>query len=311
MTARVLVTPRSLSEAGLDAVPELAPLRDRGLELVSGPAGRSPNEAELLGLVPGVVGWLAGVERISSRVIEAANDLRVISRNGSGTDAVDIDAAERAGVLVERATGANAPGVAELALALALAALRDIPSGAAALREGRWKRVIGLELAECTVGVVGLGAVGRRVVEAFAGFGAHVVAFDPFVVQADVELVDLGRLIAASDVVTLHCPPTADGSPMMDRARIAAMRSGAVLVNTARSALVDDTAVLAALEAGRLSAYAIDAFDSEPPEPSALLAHPRVIATPHLGGYTRASVQRATAQAVANLLRVLDETPSR
>ena len=307
MTARVLVTPRSLSESGLARVPELDLLRARGFELVSGPAGRLPEEDELLALLPGVVGWLAGVERIGARVLDAAPELRVISRNGSGVDAVDLQAAARTGVRVERATGANAQGVAELALALALMALRGIPSGAAALRAGRWSRQIGRELAECTVGVVGLGAVGGRAAHAFADLGARVLAHDPFVASGDVELVDLDTLVASSDVVSLHCPATDNGRPLLDAARLAALPAGAVVVNTARSSLVDDDAMLAALEAGRLAAYAVDAFDCEPPEPGPLLAHPRVIATPHLGGYPRASVRRATEQAVENLLRVLDE----
>jgi phosphoglycerate dehydrogenase-like enzyme len=309
MTVRVLVTPRSLTGVGLDAVPELAPLRERGIELVSGPPGLAPDEARLLELVPGIAGWLAGVERISARVIDAATELRVISRNGTGTDSIDVAAAERAGVRVERAAGANAQGVAELTLALTLAALRGVPAAATALREGRWERTLGVEVADCTVGVVGLGAVGRRVATAFSQLGARVLGHDPFVAQAGegVELADLDRLVASSDVVTLHCPPPTDGRPVMGTGRVAAMRPGAVLVNTARSALVDDAAVLAALRTGALAAYAVDAFDTEPPAASDLLAHPHVLATPHLGGYTGASVRRATEQAVANLQRVLDD----
>src|SRR5215218_6060449 len=167
---RILVTPRSLTEAGLDNVPELRPLPASGYQLVAAPAGRVPTEGELLGLVPGCVGWLAGVERISARVLEAAKDLRVISRNGAGTDAIDLEAAERAGVRVKRAAGANAQGVAELALA---------PEGSA-LRPGGWRRWQGRELHDCIVGVVALGAIGRRVAGLFDSLGSQVVAYDPF-----------------------------------------------------------------------------------------------------------------------------------
>jgi D-3-phosphoglycerate dehydrogenase len=306
MSKRVLVTPRSLTEAGLDAIPELEPLRQHGYELVSGPHGALPSEQQLLDLVPGVVGWLAGVERITDRVLRAAGDLRVISRNGTGTDSVDLTAAANAGVRVERAAGANAQGVAELALALTLASLREIPWSAAALQDGRWERKLGIELAECTVGVAGLGAIGCRAARMFEMLGARVLAFDPFIEAAEFELVGLDELIDRSDVVTLHCPAPADGRPVMDAGRLAHFRNGAILVNTARSALVDDDAVLAALQEGRLSTYAVDAFDTEPPRPTALLGHPRVIATPHLGGYTSASVHRATAQAVENLLAALE-----
>jgi phosphoglycerate dehydrogenase-like enzyme len=230
----------------------------------------------------------------------------VISRNGTGTDSIDMAAAERAGVSVERAAGANAQGVAELTLALTLCALRHVSWTSAALREGRWERSQGSELAGCTVGVVGLGAVGLRVAEVFATLGSDVVAHDPFVSDASLRLVSLDELLAMSQVVSLHCPASPDGHALVDASRLAVMARATVLINTARSSLVDDDAVLAALQDGSLAAYAVDAFDSEPPEVTALLRHPHVIATPHLGGYTRASVRRATTQAVDNLLAVLD-----
>jgi len=305
-STRVLITPRSLTEGGLDAVRELDPLRHRGFELVSVQPGRLPTEDELLDVVPGCVAWLAGVERISDRVLRAATDLRVISRNGTGTDSIDMAAAERAGVSVERAAGANAQGVAELTLALTLCALRHVSWTSAALREGRWERSQGSELAGCTVGVVGLGAVGLRVAEVFATLGSDVVAHDPFVSDASLRLVSLDELLAMSQVVSLHCPASPDGHALIDASRLAVMARATVLINTARSSLVDDDAVLAALQDGSLATYAVDAFDSEPPEVTALLRHPHVIATPHLGGYTRASVRRATTQAVDNLLAVLD-----
>ncbi|MCW2877360.1 MAG: hypothetical protein JWQ95_1460 [Sphaerisporangium sp.] len=302
---RVLVTPRSLTQAGLERVPELGPLRDAGYELVAGPAGALPSEEALLGLVPGCQGWLAGVERITARVLTAATELRVISRNGAGTDTIDLDAAERSQIRVERAAGANAQGVAELTLALTLSALRDVPWSAAVVRAGRWERRQGREMADITVGVVGLGAIGRRAAGLFRALGAEVVGHDPFAVDPPVAVLPLAELVARSDVVTLHCPPPTDGTALVDSALLAHVRPGAVLINTARSALVDDDAVLAALEEGRLRAYAVDAFDSEPPIMTPLLCHDRVLATPHIGGYTAASVHRATSQAVANLLAAL------
>lgn len=296
---KILVTPRSLTQAGLDTVPELAPLRD--FELVAGPAGRQPTEAELLDLVPGCVGWLAGVEKIGASVLATATDLRVISRNGTGVDAIDLAAADRAGIRVARAVGANARGVAELAVSLALAALRELPRSAGAVRDGRWRRWLGRELAECRVGVVGLGAVGSVAAELFAALGADVLGYDPLVPG-----VELDELLARSEVVTLHAPAQPDGRPLLDARRLALLPERAVIVNTARAALVDDDALLAVLRSGRLAGYAVDAFDTEPPELTELLGHERVIATPHLGGYTRASVRRATEQAVRNLLDALE-----
>lgn len=306
VTGRLLVTPRSLTRSGLDTIEALGPLRDNGFELVSGPAGRLPTEAEQRELVDGCVGWLAGVERIGAATLAAAPDLQVISRNGSGTDGIDLVAAEQQGIRVVRAAGANAQGVAELALALALAGLRHIPWSAASVAAGGWSRTEGRELEDCTVGVVGMGAIGRRVAHLFAAVGARVVAHDPFadLAGSPVTALPLDELLGAADVVTLHVPADPGGA-LLDERRLAVVREGAVLVNTARSALVDDDAVLHALESGRLSAYAVDAYDEEPPPPSPLLAHPRVIATPHQGGYTGASVRRATEQAVSGLLDAL------
>jgi D-3-phosphoglycerate dehydrogenase len=305
--ARILVTPRSLTETGLDAVAELEPLRGRNFTLVGAAAGRIPTEEELLALVPGCVGWLAGVERITARVLREATDLRVISRNGTGTDGIDLNAADHAGVRICRATGANAQSVAELALTLTLCALRHLPWTSEALRHGDWQRHPGSEIADRTIGVVGLGAVGRRTAALFGALGARVVAHDPFVTDSPVRHVGLDELVAMCDVISLHCPPPAGGTPLLDAGRLARVPPDCVLVNTARSSLVDDRAVLAALADGRLRAYAVDAFDTEPPEPTPLLRHDRVIATPHLGGYTDASVRRATSMAVQNLVAALEE----
>lgn len=305
---RVLVTPRSLTQAGLDHVAELAPLRERGFELVSGPPGRLPSDDEQRELVAGCVGWIAGVERIGAATLGAADGLRVISRNGSGTDGIDLDAARERGVRVVRAVGANAQGVAELALALALAGLRHIPWSAASVAAGGWSRTEGRELGDCTVGVVGMGAIGRRAAQLFSALGARVVAHDPYadLAGSGAEALALEDLLGACDVVTLHLPAAADGVALLGAERLALVRDGTVLVNTARSALVDDDAVLDALESGRLAAYAVDAYDEEPPAPSPLLTHPRVVPTPHLGGYTVASVRRATEQAVSGMLDALD-----
>lgn len=303
---RVLITPRALTRAGLDAVDELEPLRHRGFELVSGPAGTTPTPEQLTVLLEGVEGWVAGVEPIGAATLEAAGALRVISRNGTGTDAIDLPAAERLGITVLAARGANAQGVAELALTLALTALRQVPWSAADLRAGTWTRQPALELAQCRVGVVGLGAIGGKVGDAFRALGAAVVGHDPVAPVGDVTRVDLVELVRTCDVITLHAPPVPGGRPLIDAAVLAQVRPGAVLVNTARASLVDDDAVLAALESGALTAYAVDAFDHEPPELTALLRHPRTIATPHLGAFTTASISRATSAAVQNLLEALD-----
>jgi D-3-phosphoglycerate dehydrogenase len=303
---RILVTPRSLS---LDPPPELAPLRDAGFDLVFPKPGRMPDEAELLDLVPGCIGWLAGVEPVTDKVIAAADSLRAISRNGTGIDNLPLSLLKGRGIRVLKAEGANAVGVAELAMGLILASLRHIPTETAGIRAGGWPRSRGKEIAERTVGIIGCGAIGKRVARAVSSMRANVVAHDPFRPNVEVygpfKWASLDEVFAEADIVSLHCPAPADGRPIVDARRLSTMPPNAILINTARATLVDEDAVRAALDEGRLQTYATDVFVDEPPAPGSLASHPRVIATSHIGGLTDESVSKATTIAVANLLAAL------
>jgi D-3-phosphoglycerate dehydrogenase len=305
VTPRIAVTPRSLSQGGH---PALAALEAAGYDLLFPAPGRQPTREEQLSFLPSCVGYLAGAEPISREVLAAAPGLKVISRNGVGVDAIDLSAAAEQGVAVETTAGANAQGVAELAVALMLAGLRHIPAQDATLKADRWERIEGREVAGRTLGVVGCGQIGRRVVRLGLGLGMSVRAFDElpdpqFAPDGDFSYTTLPDLLARSDAVTLHCPP--GERPLIDKEAVAAMRAGCYLVNTARASLVDEDAILEALDEARLIGYATDVYHREPPAPNELLRHPRVITTPHVGGYTMESVERATRAAVENLLRVL------
>jgi D-3-phosphoglycerate dehydrogenase len=303
--ARVLITPRSLTTAG-SAAEVFEPLRRRGAELVLGPSGRQPTEAELRDLLPGITHWIAGVEPIGRAQLASADQLKVISRYGVGTDSIDLAETQRRGIVIERAVGANARAVAELALAQIMNGLRGIVPAAWSVQTGGWERRQGRELPDCTVGLVGLGAVGSLLASLVAALGARVVGTDPVTRPPDVEWLPLDQVFKVSDAVSLHCPVPPDGTALVGAAQLDLMPEGAILVNTARSTLVDEDAVLAALESGRLACYAVDAFPVEPPPPSPLLRHPHLIGTPHLGGYTAASTSRMAAMAVANVVKHLD-----
>ena len=301
----IVVTPRSLSDGGH---PALDALRDAGFDLRFPAPGRSPSRAELLAALPGSVGYLAGTETIDAELIAAAPELRMISRNGIGVDAIDLDAADRAGVIVAPAPGANSQGVAELAITLALSAARRIPWHDARLSAGGWERSVGFEVNGKTLGIIGCGQVGRRVATMAIGLGMSVLAFDaypsPDFDPEGFRWAERDEVFTAADIVTLHAPPSPAG-PLVDAERLAEMRSGAVLINTARASLVDLDAVLAALERGELGHYATDVFETEPPAPHPLWSHESVTMTPHLGGYTGESIDRAAYAAVDNLLREL------
>ena len=305
---RILVTPRSLTASPHPAVERF---RERGYDIVYCAPGKLPDEAELIRLVPGIVGWLAGVEPNSEAVISAAQDLRAISRNGTGVDNLPISALAARGIVVRTAKGANARGVAELTIGLTLAALRHVPFVDAGIKAGKWPRRIGREIRGRTFGVVGMGAVGREAARLATALSAKVVAYDPLrplidaTLQEAIQWVDLPTLFAESEIVSLHCPAPADGRPMIGADQLAIFRRGAVLVNTARAALVDEASLLAALQSGQVDVYATDVFAQEPPNDLSLAGHDRVIVVSHIGGFTKESVERATTLAVANLLEAL------
>jgi phosphoglycerate dehydrogenase-like enzyme len=305
--SKVLITPRSLTR---DGHPALDRLRDAGFEVVMGPPGRQPTEEELMRLTAGVSGWLAGVEPIGARVLEAAAELRVIARNGVGIDNIDTDAARRLNITIQRAPGANARGVAELAIALMFSLARAIPAGDRAIKAARWQRTVGTELCGATLGVVGCGTIGRQVIEMALGLGMRVLGYD---VAPDAshqpgrcfEYTTLDDMLTRSDVVMLHCPAREDGTPILDAPTIARMKRGVRIINTARHSLIDTAALADAIQSGHVAGAALDVFDIEPPVVDQLLADDRVIATPHIGGYTRQSVDRAVSMAVEGLLKTL------
>jgi D-3-phosphoglycerate dehydrogenase len=306
---KVLVTPRSVTKNGH---PSLDALTKAGYEVVFSKPGSFPTEEELLALLPGCVGYLAGVETISARVLESASDLKVISRNGTGVDSVDMDAAQACGIKVCRAQGANARGVAELTLAHILASVRSLSFSDQQMKHEQWQRRKGFELAGRTLGLVGCGKIGQLVTGFALAFGMQVKAHDPYPDQAfspegAFAYGSLDEILSESDIISLHCPAQAGNVPLIDSQAIAAMKKGVTIVNTARGSLLDEAAVLAALDSGHVGGVTLDAFESEPPEDWALARDARVVSSPHIGGFTNESVDRAMCAAVDNLLAALAE----
>jgi phosphoglycerate dehydrogenase-like enzyme len=304
---KILITPRSLTR---DGHPSLAKLEAARYELVFSTPGAFPSEDELIGLLPGCVGYLAGVEQISGKVLDSAGDLKVISRNGTGVDSVDLGAADRNGVQILRAAGANARGVAELTFGHILAAVRSIPFSDAAMKDQRWERRKGFELADRTLGLIGCGMIGRTVAQFALAFDMDVIACDPY---ADMSFKpsprfsfrSIDNVLQDSDIISLHCPAEPDGKPEIDAGAIEKMNDGVYIINTARASLLDDKAVLEGLESGKLAGVVVDAFEPEPPTDWALAGHPKVVSSPHIGGFTSESIDRAVSVAVDNLLDAL------
>ncbi len=290
---RVLVTPTSYAKNDAQLKTEL---ESQIGEVIYNPIGKPLTSHELAKLLPGVHGYIAGLDEIDARAINAADCLQVISRYGVGVDNVDLDAARAKNIIVTNTPGANSVSVAELALGLMLALARQIPEAVDAIHQGKWPRLAGVSIEGKTIGILGLGSIGKHLTRRLAGFDCKIVAFDPFADVAfaqahHVELADLDAVIAQADFLSLHLPLTAETRGMVDDVFLSKMKTGSFLINTARGEIVNEDALLRALQNGRLKGAGLDALTVEPPEPgNPLLALPQVIATPHLGAQTDGAV---------------------
>lgn len=309
---RVLVTPTSFAKND----PALrAALEDEVGEVVYNLSGKPLNSEDLAGLLPGIDGYIAGLDAIDRTALASADRLKVIARYGVGVDAVDLEAAKDKGILVTNTPGANSISVAELAVGLILSLARNIPAAATATRSGEWPRLAGVSLEGKTVGLVGFGSIAQQVARRLGGFDCALLAYDP-IVAADraaalgVKLLSLEELLPQADFISLHCPLTSETRGLVNQNFLDTMKTGAYLINTARGELVDETALLSALDAGKLRGAALDVFASQPPErDNPLLSHPRLIATPHMGAHTDGATQAMGWMAMRDCLAVLRGDP--
>lgn len=304
---KILITPRSLTKNGH---PALNRLEDAGYNLTFSNPGVQPTEEELQRLLPDCIGMLAGVEPITAKVLEAAEQLKVISRNGVGVNNIDKEAAATKGIKILITPGANSFGVAELAFGHILSVTRSIPFCDAAIKRSDWQRKKGVELKGKVLGIVGCGSIGRYVTQLALGFNMQVLAYDPFADKSfhpseKFKYCSFDELVGRADIISLHCPANEDGSALIDDKVISKMKAGVYIVNTARAELLDEDAVLRALDCGKIAGLALDVFSPEPPEDWRLAKHENVVATAHIGGFTRESVDRSVGMAVDNLISAL------
>jgi len=261
-------------------------------EVVYNTSGKPLNSTQLVEMIPGVDGYIAGLDVIDRDALAVTDCLRVIARYGVGVDAVDLEAAKEKGIIVTNTPGANSGSVAELTVGLMISLMRNIPTAAQATNSGEWPRMRGLSLDGKIVGLVGFGAIGKHVAQRLSGFGCRVVAFDPVATEEQaaalgVELLSLEQVIENSDLLSLHCPVTKQTRAMVDAVFLDKMKLGSYLINTARGELVDEEALTTALQSGKLSGAALDVFSKQPPEAhNPLLGLPQVLATPHMGAHT-------------------------
>lgn len=305
----VLATSRSFSSGTLDLV---ARIEAAGHTVVEGSSDH--DLTDLRPRLADAVGWIAGTGPVTAEHLAAAPGLRILARYGVGFEAVDVAAASALGIVVTNTPGANSDAVADHAVGLMLAVLRGTVDGDRRVRSGDWSVVRGRELGSLTVGVVGFGRIGQGVARRLSGFGARILAHDPWL--TDAQITAAGAVpatladIADADLVTLHAP---GGVRIVDEDWLAGVRPGIVLVNTARPDLVDETALARALSSGLVAGFAADTLEGDTRGGSSPLLDPaladRVVVTPHLGAQTVEAVDNMGAIAVDNTIAVLAGRP--
>lgn len=271
-------------------------------------------------MLNGASGWIVGHARVTRALLEALPDLLVIARRGVGYDRVDVQAARDLGRVVTIAAGGNDAAVADHTIGLMIAAGRRFRESQEAMLAGDWSILNGHDLCERTVGLIGLGRIGKSMVRRLSGFDVKILVHtrnpDPaYALLTGIDYVDLPELLRRSDYVSLHAPLTPATRFLIDTPALAAMKKGAFLINTARGGLVDDAALLAALQSGHLGGAGLDVFVSEGdpaygPVSEALLALPNVVATPHAGASSHEGLARTNLVAARSVVAILNgQTP--
>ncbi len=302
--SRILICD-SLEASGLEL------LRQAGSELHLLTAEERPRLAELIADFDAVV--VRSATKVTAELLRAGKKLKVVGRAGVGVDNVDVATATELGILVVNAPTANLLSATEHTLALMLALARQIPTADATMKQGLWdrKRFEGIELSGKRLGVVGCGRIGQGVAARARAFDMKVMGFDPFLDPAvaarlGIELADLDTLLAESDVVTLHTPSTAETRNLISAERLARMKPGAMLINCARGGIVDEAALIEALDSGRLAGAGVDVFVEEPPKDFRLAQHPKVVATPHIGAQTAEAQERIAKETAGMVITALE-----
>jgi D-3-phosphoglycerate dehydrogenase len=276
-------------------------------------AGKAPSEADIVALCRQhqPVAIIVRYSKVGAAAMDAAPGLKVISKHGSGTDTIDKAAAAARGIAVTAAVGANAAAVAEQALALLLACAKSVPALNERTHAGHWDKAThkSIELEGRTVGVIGLGAIGLRFAKTADVLGLRVLGFDPYAkdLPAFVQPCDLDTIWRDADILSLHCPLTPDNARLLNAQTLAACKRGVIVVNTARGGLIDEDALLAAVQSGQVSGAGLDSFAVEPmPVPHPFHSEPRIVLSPHIGGVTADAYVKMGLAATRNALAVLN-----
>ncbi|MDD5468058.1 MAG: phosphoglycerate dehydrogenase [Anaerolineales bacterium] len=308
MKTEILIATRSFGSASPKPFDVLT---EAGFHYTPADMSQEMTEGRLIELLEGISGAIVGVVPMTAHVLENAPGLRVVSMHGIGVDHIDLNAAERLGVVVANCPGTNDQAVADLTIGLMIAVARNLPRVDAAVRRGDWRRFEGGELWRKTLGLIGLGRIGQAVAKRAIGFEMRVLVYDPYIRINQhqqfnrLEFLGFNEVIARADFLSLHAPLTAETRHMISETQLQAMKPSAYLINTARGDLVDEQALYHALCGKQIAGAAIDVFVEEPPTGSPLLNLENVVLTPHTGAHTKEAIERMGIMAAQNVVRTL------
>jgi D-3-phosphoglycerate dehydrogenase len=304
--ANILVTARSFAK-----LPQTKTMFEAaGHNVLFSPVDRPLKEAELAELIVDADAIVAGMDEITEKVFAAADRLKIVARHGVGYDNIDLAAAKKYNIPVTITPSGPTKATAELTMALILSVARNVPQMDRAIRNGSWSRITGCEVAEKTLGIIGLGRIGCEVAKRAQAFEMNVIAYDfyPNVKLAEqygIPFVSFEDMVAAADFISLHVPATKETNGLMNKQAFEKMKSTAYLINASRGSVVVEKDLCEALEKGEIAGAGLDAFEQEPLGQSPLLELSNVVLTPHIGGSTKESTIRMAIAAAEEVLRVL------
>ena len=303
---KVLLSPSSFGQISDEPIKLLL---DQGFDLIHNPFGRKLTEEEVITLANGCLGIIAGLESLTPRVIDALPELKCISRVGVGMDNVDIEHASKKAIAVINTPDGPTRAVAELTMGMAFALLRKIPQADASMKNRKWTKFVGNLMHNKTIGVIGMGRIGKMVSEGFRALGNPVIGFDIYQDEVwakkyGVKYVGLNEVVQEADIITLHVPGAGGNNALIGFAELSLTKRTALLINLSRGGVVDEAALHRALVSGTLAGAAVDVFTEEPYS-GALCDLENIILTPHLGSYAEEGKLQMEIDSVKNLITEL------
>ena len=307
MGFKVLITPRSFEHIK-DKFLEL--LKDAEIEVVMNPYGRVIKEDEMVELIKDMDGIIVGIDPITKRVIYNASKLKVISKYGVGVDNIDLESVKERNIVVTNTPNANSNAVAELTVGLIISVLRNIPLSDRRVREKKWDRFIGYELYGKTLGVIGTGSIGKRVIKLLKGFDLNILCYDKFpdyewAEKENIKYVNFDELLKRSDIITIHIPLTEETRHLISERELSLMKKTAVIINTSRGGIINERDLYKFLKEGKIYGAGLDVLEDEPPQNSPLIELDNVVITSHIGAHTQESIENMAFMAIDNLISVL------